>query len=580
MVRPLPYYTKLSNPDLDTLRQLIVSSKDPFVALDTETTGFRWDAGDRAFGVALAWDDQCVFLRNEESGVDKIALLLKDIFQSDKIFAYHNAEFDAHFVRETYGVEPPEKLIDTVRIAHLYDNQMSHALKDWSTNVFGKQAAFHESVIDEYKRKYRISDYSHIPSTMMDDYASNDAVLTKLLAEIYADSVKAENPSLFNLEMGLIPVIYQMEKEGIRIDLDRTDSLRKEMIAEKREIEDEIYNIVGKPLEIGSSQKLGEYLYGRLKIPVEKTTKTGRPSTSREDLEEIVHPVGSQVISLVLRWRGLDKLVGTYLEPFLSRSKNGRIHPRWNAVGTVTGRLSSSSPNLQNIPKDDRMRGIFVPDNHFYDMDYSQMELRIMAHVSRQESMISAFNQNKDLHRMTASNIFNTPIQSVNEKQRSVGKRVNFGVIYCIGPTKLAKQIGSSDGQARGFLNNFWKAYPSVKSYVDKTIKQGETVGEVRTLFGRRLKVDRRRPYVAVNYVVQGTAGDCMKLSIYRAHKYLQQVGGKIRNTVHDQLLFDDIDPDQIKDLHEIMENFSFSTPLSVDILHSKESWGDLVEVE
>ena len=578
MARQLPSYTN-SVSDTDIIRQSILSSKDNYVAIDTETTGLSWDAGARAFGVALAWDQQCVFLRNDRDGIDNIARLLRAIFESNKTFVYHNAEFDMHMVRESYGIEPPKKVLDTLRVAHLYHNRMSHSLKDWGTNVFGKAASYHEEVIDDYKRQYHIKDYSRIPTEMMDEYASNDVVLTKTLAELFVPSVRENNPRLFDLEMSLIPIIYGMEKEGIRIDTERTTSLRREMIIEKRSIEDEIFQIVGKPLEIGSSQKLGDYLYGRLGVPIKKETASGKPSTAREDLEMIDHPIGSEVVRLVLRWRGLDKLVGTYLEPFLRKQKDGRIHPRWNASGTVTGRLSSSEPNLQNIPKDDRMRSIFVPDNHFYDMDYSQMELRIMAHVSKQRSMIDGFNNNRDLHKMTAANMFGIPFDKVTDKQRSMGKRVNFGVIYCIGPGTLAKNLESSISAARGFLANFWKAYPEIKRYVDNTIAKGEKEGEVKTLFGRRLRVDRERPYVAVNYVVQGTAGDCMKISLYRAHKYLQQNGGKIRNTVHDQMLFDDIDENQIPEIHKIMENFKFSMPMSVDVLHSEKSWGDLVEV-
>ena len=578
MVRQLPSYTK-SQTDIDVIRQSILQSKDEYVAVDTETTGLSWDAGARAFGVAIAWDQQCVFLRNDRDGLDNITRLLQAIFESDKTFVYHNAEFDMHMIRESYGVEPPKKIIDTMRVAHLYHNRMSHSLKDWGEAVFGSVASYHEDVIDDYKRQYRIKDYSRIPSNMMDDYATNDVVLTKTLAELFVPTVKNNNSQLFNLEMNLIPIIYGMEKEGIRLDIERTDNLRKDMILEKRSIEDEIFEIVGKPLEISSSQKLGDYLYGRLGVPVAKTTASGRPSTAREDLENINHPIGSKVVSLVLKWRGLDKFVGTYLEPFLKKQQNGRIHPRWNACGTVTGRLSSSEPNLQNIPKDDRMRGIFIPDNHFYDMDYSQMELRIMAHVSKQRSMIDGFNNNRDLHRMTAANMFNIPFDKVTDKQRSMGKRVNFGVIYCIGPGTLAKNLESSVPAAKGFLANFWKAYPEIKRYVDNTISKGEKDGEVKTLFGRRLRVDRERPYVAVNYVVQGTAGDCMKISLYRAHKYLKENGGKIRNTVHDQMLFDDIDEKQIPEIHKIMENFSFSMPMSVDVLHSEKSWGDLVEV-
>ena len=585
MVRQYPSYTNYSFTDLNTLRHSIVSSKDAYVAVDTETTGLHWQNGDRAFGVALAWDDKCVFLRNSDYGVDKIGLLLSDIFSVDeKVYCLHNAEFDLHMMKETYEVDPPPSILDTLRVSHLYDSKMSHSLKDWGTAVFGKAASFHEDILTEYRKAYKIKNYSHIPPEIMDSYAANDAVLTKSLAEVFTPVVERDSSRLLELEQSLVPVIYEMERHGLRIDLDYTEKLRHTFILEKRQIEDKIYEIIGKPLDIGSSQQLARYFYERLGVEAIVQTTGGeagdnkRASTGKEALEMIVHPVGTEVAQLVLKWRELEKVVTTYLDPFLAKVKNGRIHPRWNATGTITGRFSSSEPNFQNIPKDDRIRRCIVPDQEFVDMDFSQIELRVMAHVSKEQSMIDAFIDGEDLHALTASAIYGKP--EVDDKERAIGKRINFGVIYGIGRKKFAKSASISEKDAQAYLDRYWKIYPNIKKYFDSTIKSAQRRGYVETLFGRKIKIDEERPYAAVNYIVQGTAGDITKVSLLRTYNYLKGTGGTICNTVHDQILYDGLEEHQVPKLKEIMENFNFVMPTPVDVQRSTKSWGDLIDVQ
>ena len=582
MVRQYPSYTNYSSTDLNALRQSVLASKDSLVAVDTETTGLHWQNGDRAFGVALAWDDNCVFLRNSEYGTDKIGLLLADIFSAEHLtYCLHNSEFDFHMMKETYQVDPPKSVLDTLRVSHLYDSSMSHALKDWGAAVYGKTASFHEGVIDEYRKAYKIRDYSHIPPEIMDSYAANDAVLTKSLAEVFTPIVERDYPRLLELEQRLIPVIYEMERAGLRVDEKYTERLRYELVLEKRQIEDSIYEIIGKPLEIGSSQQLARYFYERLGIVPTVETSGGesgekRASTGKEALEAIRHPVGTKVARLILKWRELEKIITTYLDPFLSKTKDGRIHPRWNATGTITGRFSSSEPNFQNIPKDDRIRRCIVPDQEFVDMDFSQIELRVMAHVSKEQTMIDAFIAGEDLHALTASAIYGKP--EVDDKERAIGKRINFGVIYGIGRKKLSKQAEISEKEAQAYLDRYWKVYPNIKKYFDSTIKSAQRRGYVETLFGRKVKIDEERPYAAVNYVVQGTAGDITKISLLRTYNFLKNTKGTIQNTVHDQILFDNLEENQILELKNTMENFNFVMPTPVDVMRSKKSWGDLID--
>ena len=246
-------------------------------------------------------------------------------------------------------------------------------------------------------------------------------------------------------------------------------------------------------------------------------------------------------------------------------------------MGTITGRFSGSDPNLQNIPADKKVRRIFIPDREFFDFDFSQIELRMMAHASQQHSMIQSFNDGVDLHEYTASLVFNTPPDQVDKDQRQIGKRLNFGAIYGGGSKGLARQCHVTQAQARTFLNQLWDAYPIMKGWIERTKRNAERDGYVRTIHGRKIPVLAEDSFKAPNYLIQGTAGDIIKISLVKTSQYVKSIGGRIRNTVHDQILFDEIDESALPAIKEIMEDFSFSMPVTVDMQRSKESWGDLI---
>ena len=311
---------------LEQLKDEILNSRDEYVAVDTETTGLRWTV-DRAFGIAFAWDDKSTFIRNGTFGIENIGTFMKDLYSSkDKTFIFHNAEFDCHMIRETYGVEAPENIIDTVRVSHMLDASTSNALKNWGEVNYGPAATYHEDLVADYIRQYRLKSYSHVPAEIMDPYAANDTVLTKALAYKYVPVVKKMVGKLFDLEHALIPVIMDMEREGILIDLDYIDDLQKRVIKRQRKLTDHIYKVVGKPIDIGSSKQLGDYFYYRLGIggATEKekqknipTTESGRLSTGEKALKGIKHPEGSVVAQAVLKWRELEKINNTYLRSYL-----------------------------------------------------------------------------------------------------------------------------------------------------------------------------------------------------------------------------------------------------------------------
>jgi len=578
MDNPILTSTKYPIQTLSELKSAVLGSKDEYVAVDTETTGLSFIL-DRAFGVALCWDDQATFVRNGVFEIDHIGSLIKDIFASDKTFVFHNAEFDLHMLRVTYGVEPPKKIVDTLRVAHLLDSSANHTLKHWGEKNYGASATYYEQLVDDYRKKYHLKDYAQVPQDLMFEYASNDVILTKALAYKYVPEVKKDVKKLFDLEHALIPCILDMEREGIRIDLDYIEQLKARIVKGKRKLQAEIFEIVGKPLELGSTKQLSDYFFNRLQIVPTVQTQKQNNSTGEKALKAIDHPEGRRVAQRILKWRELEKIDNTYLTSYLRLQHNGRIHARWNACGTLTGRFSGSSPNLMNIPKSDQIRKIFIPDSEFVDMDFSQIELKLMAHASKQKNMVNAFVAGQDLHAYTASLVLSRPMSQIDKDgpERQMAKSLNFGVIYGIGVKGLSEYAGMTIGQSKRYLDNYWKMYPDIKNYFDYVVDVAQERGYVRTLFGRKIPLSTRW-YAAPNYIIQGSAGDIIKLSLFRTWKYIKQFGGSIRNTVHDQILYDNVDKRHIPALKGIMEDYNFSMPVSVDVKTSKKSWGDLYE--
>jgi len=325
----LPSYSLYDTTNLSDLRDSILSSKDSFVAVDTETTGLDWST-DQAFGVSLAWDDKGIFIRNTDYSTENIGAFLNELFSVEhKTFVFHNAEFDLHMMRETYGSKMPTNIVDTLRLAYLKNPADSHGLKDLGELEFGSAAGAAEDTIKAYLKQYKLKNYLQVPPEFMDPYAVLDTVLTKALAHLYIDEVVADNEFLYKVEHKLIPVIVKMEEEGLRIDTEYINQLLKEFRVEQRTIQDSIYEIIGKPVEIASTKQLQEYFYDRLRITPPAETETGQRSVNEKSLEKINHPIGTKVAKLVLRWRSLNKLASTYLEPY--KDLQGRVHPHWNA---------------------------------------------------------------------------------------------------------------------------------------------------------------------------------------------------------------------------------------------------------
>lgn len=580
LLRKLPFYSLYNTTNLDDLRDSILGSTDNYVAVDTETTGLDWTVN-RAFGVSLAWDDKAIFIRNTDFGTENIGTFINDLFASTaKTYVFHNSEFDLHMMRETYGASVPKKILDTQRLSHLIDPRPPHGLKELSAGMFGPVATATEDTIKAYIKQYRLKGYHQVPSEFMDAYAAMDTVLTKALAHIYMQDIgrePIETQKLCLYEHKLIPILLKMEQNGIKIDIEYVNKLLKEKRVEQRIIQDDIYDIVGMPIAVSSNKQLSEYLYDYLKIEPPKETESGQRSVDESSLQKIDHPVGTKVAELVLQWRSLDKLCSTYLEPYKDLSSD-RIHPHWNATGARTGRFSSSSPNLQNIPKDNSVRRMFIPDNEYYDFDFAQVELRLMAHFAKQHNMIEAFRAGEDLHSTAASLVFNKTMDAVSKTERQIGKTLNFSVIYGSGNKGIQEKLGLSKDQATKIINHYYSAYPQIRATINKITNEGERNGYVRTVFGRKLPVDPAKAYTATNYLIQGTAADVIKIALAKVAPYVDSIGGKISNTVHDEILFDNVNEQQGEEIRGIMEDFRFDVPLKADLQRSAVSWGDLID--
>ncbi|HDR91286.1 MAG TPA: DNA polymerase I, partial [candidate division Zixibacteria bacterium] len=388
------------------------------------------------------------------------------------------------------------------------------------------------------------------------------------------------------IEVPLIRVLAEMQISGVRLDIPFMKELSEKLKRDLNKLEGEIYESAGEEFNIGSPKQLSEILFEKLKLPVQKKTKTGY-STDAEVLQTLsaMHPLPKMIVD----YRELAKLINTYLDalPQLVNSSTGRIHPTFQQAVTSTGRLSCKDPNLQNIPVRGEMgreiRKAFMPakGNVLISADYSQIELRMMAHISGDESLIQAFRDGRDIHADTASRIFGVDIEDVTSEQRRMAKVINFGVIYGMTPWGVAGRLGIEFGEARKFVNAYFERYPGIADYMEKAPKDAEEKGFVETILGRRryfgdiknskgMKAFLKR--AAINTPIQGSAADLIKIAMLRIFERFEKDGlaSKMILTVHDELVFD-VPKDEIEMVKRITEEIMVSAmelavPLTVDI--------------
>jgi DNA polymerase-1 len=452
-------------------------------------------------------------------------------------------------------------------------------------------------LLDPNRNKYELEqllyDYADI------DVQKADAADLLSLSRIIKNNLKSKGmDELYNkVEHPIIRVLYDMEKEGFRVDKNMLQQLDMEFTKEAENLSKAIIDLAGEPFNINSPKQLGEILFDKLGLPVQKRTKTGY-STDIEVLEKLqgMHPI----IELIMDYRQVMKLKTTYIDGLLPliNVKDGKIHSSFHQTVAATGRISSSDPNLQNIPVKmeigRRIRKVFTASdkNHvLVDADYSQIELRVLAHISEDPSLIESFQMNEDIHRRTASEIFDIPLEKVDDEQRNKAKAVNFGIIYGISDFGLAKSLGISRAEAKKYIENYLHRFPLVARYMSRIIKEGKEKGYVTTLFNRRRDIPElaSRNYntrsfgerIALNTPIQGTAADIIKIAMIKVHRELERKNllSKLILQVHDELIVDACKT-ELEEVYvllkEQMENaVELSVPLVVDIKVG-ENWYDV----
>jgi len=394
---------------------------------------------------------------------------------------------------------------------------------------------------------------------------------------------------MMDLEMPLVPVLMRMAQAGITIDVDFFQAMRSRLKRELDQIQDEIYKLAGGDFNLNSPTQLRQLLFDKLELPVLKKTKTG-PSTDASVLEELAS-MGHEIPRLMMEYRELEKLRSTYVDalPQLINPDTKRIHTSFNQTVAATGRLSSSDPNLQNIPirtdlgREIRKGFVAAPGMTFLAVDYSQIELRVMAHFSGDDAFVTAFNEGIDVHRQTASVIFEVPVDDVTSEQRGQAKTVNFATLYGQGPFSLARQLGISREEAKEFIATYFERFAGVRDYLDAQVQMARDTGYVETLMGRRRFVPELRAgnwnmrqfgeRVAQNTPIQGTAADMMKKAMIDVQSALDESGTEatILLQVHDELLLEvpDGEVDAVRDL--VVEKMEGAVELSVPIV---ADWG------
>ena len=397
----------------------------------------------------------------------------------------------------------------------------------------------------------------------------------------------------YDIEMPLIFVLADMESYGIKVDKKTLEKYKADLEESIEKTTKEIYDLAGEEFNINSPKQLGVILFEKLGLPGGKKTKTGY-STAAEVLEGLRND--SPIVDKILYYRQISKLKSTYADGLLAviNEADSRIYSTFNQTITATGRISSTEPNLQNIPVrlelGREFRKVFIADEGFtfVDADYSQIELRVLAHMADDETLINAFKEGQDIHRLTASQVFNVAFEDVTSKQRSDAKTVNFGIIYGMGAFSLAKDLGISKKMAEDYIRGYFAKYPNIKKYMDKTVEDAAVNGYVTTIYGRRRPVPEinsgnfnRRAFgerVAMNMPIQGSAADIIKIAMINVHKRLKEEGLKSRLIlqVHDELLIETAE-NETETVREILKNemehaAELRVPLDVDV-HSGKSW-------
>jgi len=566
---------------IETLKEFCFDSETTSIdALDAELVAlaFSWEKG----------SGYLVHFPESQTETKSLLEIIKPVFENPSILKIgQNMKFDIQ-VLANYGIEVKGPLFDTMIAHYLLEPDMRHNMNLLSESYLSYSPVHIESLIGEKGNNQK--NMRSVPIDTLKEYAVEDADVTLQLKNVFEPRIKKEGLADLarDIEMPLITVLADMERNGVRMDQEDlkeiTINLREDIIS----LEKEIYSLAGTEFNISSPKQLGDILFIRLKLDDKaRLTRTKQFITNEEILQRLTHK--HPIIDKVLEYRGLRKLLSTYVEalPLLVDKKTGRIHTSFNQAVASTGRLSSNNPNLQNIPvKDARGREIrkaFVSEeNHiFLSADYSQIELRLMAHLSKDKSMIDDFLSGNDIHAATAAKIFGVGINDVTREMRSSAKTANFGIIYGISSFGLSERLTIGRKEAKELIDGYFNSYPWVRIYMDESIKKARDLGYVTTMFGRKRylsDIHSRNQVVrgnaernAINAPIQGSAADIIKIAMVRIHNRIKSEGyrSKMILQVHDELIFE-VDISELEKLkrmvlYEMSNAAKLDVPLKVD---------------
>ena len=567
----------------------IIKTKEIF-SLDTETTGTDPITAELV-GMSFSFDKNQAFyvpVPADRHEAEKIVNEFKEVLENPTTLKVgQNIKYDMT-VLSNYGVEVQGPMFDTMIAHYVLQPELRHNM-DYLAEIYLHYQTIHieELIGSKGKNQGNMRDLS--PEAVC-NYACEDADITLQLKEVLEKELKDNGADrlFYDIEMPLVPVLAYMERNGVCVDTEALKETSRHFTARMKQIEEEVHQMAGMEFNISSPKQVGEVLFDKLKITDKaKKTKTGQYVTSEEVLESLKNK--HQIVEKILDYRGLKKLLSTYIDalPQLINPRTGKIHTSFNQTVTATGRLSSSNPNLQNIPirnEDGKeIRKAFIPEEgcEFFSADYSQIELRIMAHLSGDKNMIEAFQEGDDIHASTASKVYKIGLDEVTREQRSKAKTANFGIIYGISVFGLAERMNVPRSEAKELIEGYFQTYPQVKEYMDMSIAKARENGYIETIFGRKRflpDISSHNAVVrgyaernAINAPIQGSAADIIKvamINIYRRFKD-ENIHSKMILQVHDELNFSVYPEEKEKVQHIVIEEmekaYAMQVPLRAD---------------
>ncbi len=565
------------------------------LSLDTETTSTNAiDA--ELVGLSFSIQEHeawYVAIPADKAKAQAMVNVFKPLYEDESILKVgQNIKYDYEVLRN-YGIDIQGKMFDTMLAHYVIQPELRHNMDYMAETLLHYETVHIEELIGPKGKNQK--NMRDLDPKQVYEYAAEDADITLQLKHVLEPKLKEVNAEklFWNIEMPLVKVLADMEINGVRLDTAQLKQTQQEFTNRMNAYEQHAYQEAGEAFNISSPRQVGDILFGKMQLVEKpKKTKTGQYVTSEEVLQQLRGK--APIVDDILNYRGMKKLLGTYVEalPKLIDKKDGHIHTSFNQAITATGRLSSSDPNLQNIPvRDDdgkEIRKCFVPDEgcKWFSADYSQIELRIMAHLSGDENMIEAFREGFDIHRATAAKIWKEPMKAVSDAQRKKAKQANFGIIYGITAFGLAQRMDIPNGEARQLIADYFKTFPKVQAYMEKAKEEARSKGYAETMYGRRRylpDINSHNGTVrgfaernAINAPIQGSEADIIKIAMINIWKRFKQEGlrSKMILQVHDELNFS-VYPQEADTVERIvMEEMQGAAKLEVPLI-ADPGWGD-----